>query len=393
LLQRCVLSYYKNAMEYNVYIKTASETYNIKHLAEDNLIKLADAYNFGRESIFISGKKYGLKDLAEIKVYTLDDPAGFTDFINSPEVKPEIKWSKYGLWLSAHLLAKCGTNVTDKFITGDFGQSISPGTPPKELFMDIFISHSSEDVEIARMIVELIRAAYQIPTEKIRCTSVNGYKLPAGTSTENQLKDEIHHSKVLLAIITPHSINSAYVLFELGARWGLSLPLIPLVTSEQGVALLKGPLGNINALLSHDAAQLHQLLEDLGVYLNLEKEPAAVYEHLIQQIVKHSLKDVLPQNPPAPKTASADDYSDVLPVIENHAKTQFPNDYAMQLFVIKEQKTAVDELRKGNTKNIPGDIFQNIRAYAAQQFPNDFNMRIYSENEQVIAYLELNKNT
>src|ERR1700749_4194134 len=107
-------------MEYNLYVRTDTETYNIKYVSEENLNKIITAYNIGKETIFISGKKYQLKGLAEIKIYTLDNPAGFNDFINSPEIKPEIKWSQYGVWLSAHLLAKCGTNVTDEFITDDF---------------------------------------------------------------------------------------------------------------------------------------------------------------------------------------------------------------------------------------------------------------------------------
>jgi hypothetical protein len=376
-------------MEYNAYVRTISETYNIKHITETNLAKLIDTYNLGKDSVFLNGKKYELASLEEIKIYTLDNPEGFNDFINTPEIKNELKWSKYGIWFSAHILAKCGTNVTDQFITDDFGHSKSTQIP-LETLMDIFISHSSEDAQMAKMIVELIRAAYNIPADKIRCTSVNGYKLPAGASTESQLKQEIHHSKVLLAIITPHSIGSAYVLFELGARWGLSLPLIPLVTSEQGMALLKGPLGNINALVSHDAAQLHQLLDDLGTYLNITKQSPSVYEHLIQEIVVQSLKDVLPKQAPASKPTLTNEYDDALTVIKEHAKTQFPTDYSMQSFVIKEQKAAVEDLKKGNLKNIPADVFLQIRQFAASQFPTDFGMRLFSEKEQIDAYIELN---
>ena len=246
--------------------------------------------------------------------------------------------------------------------------------------------------QMAKMIVELIRAAYNIPADKIRCTSVNGYKLPAGASTESQLKQEIHHSKVLLAVITPHSIGSAYVLFELGARWGLSLPLIPLVTSEQGMALLKGPLSNINALVSHDPAQLHQLLDDIGTYLDITKQSPSVYEHLIQEIAVQSLKDVLPKQAPASKSTLTNEYDDTLTVIKEHAKTQFPTDYSMQSFVIKEQKAAVEELKKGKLKNIPADVFLQIRQFAASQFPTDFGMRLFSEKEQIDAYIELNNN-
>lgn len=255
--------------------------------------------------------------------------------------------------------------------------------------MDIFISHSSEDVEIVKSIIELIRAAYTIPAEKIRCTSVNGYRLKAGISTEDQLKLEIHQSKVLLAIISPQSIHSAYVLFELGARWGLSLPLIPLVTSQQGMQLLKGPLGNINALLSHDAAQLHQLVDDLGSYLGLNKQSPAGYQHLIEKIVSQSLQDVLLPEHPEPVNTTVEDFNNVEEIIKAKAKSEYPDDYAMQVYMIKEQREAVKALKIPPT-DIPKEVFERIRQSAADQYPNDFSMRVYIEKEQLDAYRELN---
>jgi hypothetical protein len=377
-------------MEYNLYIRTETETFNIKHVSEENLKKVISAYNLGKDSTFINGKKYQLKGLAEIKIYTLDDPSDFNNFINSPEIQPKIKWGQYGIWLSPHLLAKCGNNVTDQFITDDFGNLQPPNLIVKETTMDIFISHSSEDAEIVKSIIELIRAAYTISAEKIRCTSVNGYRLKAGISTEEQLKLEIHQSKVLLAIITPQSVHSAYVLFELGARWGLSLPLIPLVTSQQGMQLLKGPLSNINALLSHDPAQLHQLVDDLGSYLGLEKQSPAVYQHVIDKIVAQSYQEVLLPDQPEPVNTTVEDFSNVDKIIKAKAESEYPDDFSMQVYIIKEQKDAVKALQN-LPQDIPKNIFEKIRQSAADQYPNDFSMRLYIEKEQIEAYRELNK--
>ena len=112
-----------------------------------------------------------------------------------------------------------------------------------------------------------------LKADDIRCTSVDGYRLPAGISTDQQLKSEIHDSKVLIGLISPSSISSYYVLFELGARWGANKPLIPLITNKKGAELLKGPLQGINALNTNSEAQLFQLVSDLEKLLNIRSDP------------------------------------------------------------------------------------------------------------------------
>ncbi|MFC5282645.1 toll/interleukin-1 receptor domain-containing protein [Pedobacter alpinus] len=163
----------------------------------------------------------------------------------------------------------------------------------KNSLMDIFISHSSQDIETAKLLIDLINSSLKIPAKRIRCTSVDGYRLPAGASTEQQLKNEVNDCKVLLGLISHNSINSAYVLFELGARWGQSKPLVPLVTNKKGNELLKGPLSGINALNTSVAAQLHQLISDLANMLKIKSELPAVYQEKIDALVQYSLKETI----------------------------------------------------------------------------------------------------
>jgi len=379
-------------MQYNIYIQNQNAAYNIRNLSKDDLNKVVDAYNQGKNDFFLNGTKYSIEGLNEIKIFTFDDPENFNEFVNREDIKKQLQWTKDNkILLSKSLLGKCGTNVTGQFIFEDFGYlKRKDARVDGESLMDIFISHSSEDADVAKTIIELIKAAFNLPSEKIRCTSVNGYKLKAGASTEAQLKIEILHSKVLLAIITPQSVSSLYVLFELGARWGLSLPLIPLVTSKQGFELLKGPLGNINALLSCDGAQLHQLLDDLGEYLELKKEPAAVYQHIIDSIVQNSLTEVLPHGKPFTTTSTERTTKNELNIIKIQAEKEYPMDFSMQVYRIKEQRKALELLKAPRPTDIPLNIFNQIREKAETEWPVDFEMRLYSENEQIEAYRELN---
>ena len=113
--------------------------------------------------------------------------------------------------------------------------------------LKIFVSHSSNDAALAAALIDLLRSALGIKAAQIRCSSVDGYRLPAGVNTEQQLRDEIKGSQVMLGLITPNSQTSQYVMFELGARWGASLPLIPLLAGVEPKDLGQ-PLSLLNNL-------------------------------------------------------------------------------------------------------------------------------------------------
>ncbi|MFH0783235.1 MAG: toll/interleukin-1 receptor domain-containing protein [Pseudomonadota bacterium] len=167
----------------------------------------------------------------------------------------------------------------------------------------LFISHSSKDSLFVQSLIDLIRAALNLESSRIRCTSIDGYRLPGGANTSEQLKQEVHHADTFIGIISAQSINSIYVVFELGARWGANRSLIPLIAPGTNTDILKGPLKEINAL-SSNRSQLHQLLHQLSQELNVKLEPSASFERLIDNIlnikvsVTNKQQDKAAQNTP-----------------------------------------------------------------------------------------------
>jgi len=261
--------------------------------------------------------------------------------------------------------------------------------------MDIFISHSSQDADKAKLLIDLLKTSLNLSASKIRCTSVNGYRLSAGASTNETLKKEVHDCKVLIGLISPNSINSAYVLFELGARWGASLPLIPLITSELGSELLKGPLSGINALNCCEPAQLQQLISDLKVELKITGESPEVYQEKIDLLVNHSLNDLLPKEQVYKSSGKqavkrTRKHSDNDDGIKAYCEKEWPDDYSMRVHCIKEQREAKENIENFKPSDIPEDIYNRILEKAISEWPTDYTMQVYSRNEQIEAFLELN---
>lgn len=179
-------------------------------------------------------------------------------------------------------LRKRMTPVTNT--TAEEKPSITDQTSKEKL--SLFISHSSKDEKLAAVLVELIRGALNLPAQQIRCTSVNGYRLPIGTPTEERLRDEVHQASAFIGLITPSSIESAYVMFELGARWGAKLHLAPLLGAGANSSYLRGPLGSLNALNCEDAAQVHQMINDLCHVLGVQgQNQPAVYQRYVDELV------------------------------------------------------------------------------------------------------------
>lgn len=153
----------------------------------------------------------------------------------------------------------------------------APVISRKEDVMKVFVSHSSADKPIATAFVELLRAALPLSAKEIRCTSVDGYKLSVGTHSDDQLRQEVFDVETFVALLSPTSIKSIYVLFELGARWGAKGYLAPVMVAGLDPSFLKPPLSAIHAVSATSEGDIHQLLQTLAERLSVECEKPQVY--------------------------------------------------------------------------------------------------------------------
>ena len=144
--------------------------------------------------------------------------------------------------------------------------------------VDVFISHGTVDRDIAELLIHLLRAAINIDPKRIRCTSVPGYQLRAGTSIDEELKKEIFDSGVFIALISRESLKSIYVLFELGARWGSERKLIPILAAGMSTSELRDPLRGLVALSCDNENDLDELVREVNRELGLKLNDYPFYK-------------------------------------------------------------------------------------------------------------------
>jgi hypothetical protein len=274
-----------------------------------------------------------------------------------------------------------------------------PNATLSQMSTRIFISHSSTDRELAALLVDLLRSSLDLPAEAIRCTSVEGHRLAGGAATDSALRKDIRDCEVFIGLISATSVESAYVLFELGARWGAERHLLPLLAPTAEAAILRGPLLGLNALRCSSAADLQQMIDEIATLLKISAEKPAAYQRHIEQILgwgavetsrseSHiAVEDVQPT--PQEGASGGDEYANAQMIIAKHCEEQWPDNYSMRAFCIDQEESAVQELKEGRPPDIPEDVFRRVRRNAAEQWPNQFSMRLFTEQEEYKSFRKL----
>lgn len=138
----------------------------------------------------------------------------------------------------------------------------------------LFVSHSSADTELAHGFVDLVARSFDGKRKNILCTDVEGHKLPFGDVPRDSLAEKLRNSLVV-GLLTPHSIKSSWVLFELGAAWGLSQRVVPVLVGLTA-AELPAALKESVAALGTDPTDVLGVIDQIGETLGWAKSRSSV---------------------------------------------------------------------------------------------------------------------
>ena len=156
--------------------------------------------------------------------------------------------------------------------------------------MRIFISHSESDSEFAGLLVDALEKALGLRGDDILCTSVDGHRLPGGQLTDERLRSDTQDAELMIGLITPNSMRSMYVGFELGARWGAEKPLIPLFALGVTRRDWRGP--RITELDCSNISQVYQLIEEVGAHLSITGNSPSLFANEVNSLVRASSEGI-----------------------------------------------------------------------------------------------------
>lgn len=121
----------------------------------------------------------------------------------------------------------------------------------------IFLSYATADQLYGHKLRSLLS---QHPHVRIFTTDM----LSAGEDWQSKLKDELSKCDIFLVLLSPNSVNSKWVLHELGAAWAIDKPIISIVTHPEIFSKIPVPLSQIQFVEIEDLEKpeiINQILE------------------------------------------------------------------------------------------------------------------------------------
>jgi hypothetical protein len=148
----------------------------------------------------------------------------------------------------------------------------------------IFVSHSAKDSEAGKALVDLLSRAFPQLEDQILYTSMPSSGLPSGAKISETLQKGLNESEMVIGIISGNSLNSDWVLFELGAAWGMEKLVIPLLCNIEHEDL-PSPLRDRNAVKAHNRDDILQMLETIRDGLKLNQRSDTRYNRNVDELL------------------------------------------------------------------------------------------------------------
>jgi TIR domain-containing protein len=136
----------------------------------------------------------------------------------------------------------------------------------------VFISHRATDQALAEALVDCLNAALVIPPRSLRCTSVTGYKLDVGDDGPDVLRENIRESALVVGLITDQTLDSAFVVMELGAAWALKKRTCPVLAPTVPFGSMPDAIRGTHAIRTTDVDGIGNLIDVVAREADFERK-------------------------------------------------------------------------------------------------------------------------
>ncbi|GAA4807636.1 toll/interleukin-1 receptor domain-containing protein [Litoribaculum gwangyangense] len=255
----------------------------------------------------------------------------------------------------------------------------------------IFISHSSLDIKIVEKVIDILEAI-GVPSNKIFCSSFEGYGVKLGSDFLEVIKKELDSNVLVIFILSSNFYSSVVSLCEMGATWVKTNSHIPILIPPFEYDEIKGVIPTTHGMKINEKDKLNSLRDIVTDFIGLEPLNTSVWERRRDNVLKE-VKKILDRGVPETKEKTnpqqsgeiiSDNYYESQDEkIKRLSKKEWPNDFEMQLDYIQRQRKAIDKLINHNPIDIQKEIFKGIRNNGRAEWPDDFEMQLDFEQRQV----------
>lgn len=263
----------------------------------------------------------------------------------------------------------------------------------------IFISHSNLDINIVEKVIDILEAI-GVPSDKIFCSSFEGYGIRLGSDFLNVIKEELDNNVLVLFILSSNFYSSAICLCEMGATWVKTNRHIPILVPPFEYGDIQGVIPTIQGMKINEKDKLNSLKDSVMEFIGIESLNTSIWERKRDKILI-DLKEILDRGiqkidinteEDSLRVLEFDNYYESLDKrIKQLSTEEWPNNFEMQLDYINRQKSAIEKLKKHNPINISSEDFEKIRINGRTEWSENFEMQLDFEQRQVESLKRLNE--
>ncbi|MET7879834.1 toll/interleukin-1 receptor domain-containing protein [Micromonospora profundi] len=175
---------------------------------------------------------------------------------------------------------------------------------------NVFVSHASLDTSIVDPFVDtILQLGCGVPRKSIFYSSRRSTGIPAGANLGSYIRETVQEADLIIAIISPTFQSRPYCAAELGAAWGVSNKLFPILTPGMKRTNLDGVLPSLLTEFLDDSSALDELHEMVCDVFGSSPGPLSWNEHknsFLANIGRYM------EGVPSPTILSAKDYERAL---------------------------------------------------------------------------------
>lgn len=145
----------------------------------------------------------------------------------------------------------------------------------------VFISHITEESELAKILSEEIKSSFLGLLDTF--VSSDGESLPAGGRWLDSIDTALTNSAIQISLCSPQSIKRPWINFEAGASWIRRIPVVPLCHSGLSKIGLPIPLVMLQGADLDNVEDLKVVFAELAKVLGAAKTPEIDYGNLISK--------------------------------------------------------------------------------------------------------------
>lgn len=145
----------------------------------------------------------------------------------------------------------------------------------------VFISHVTEEKELAQILSEEIKKSYLGMLDTF--VSSDGQSLPAGGRWLDMIDSALNQSAIQISLCSPLSIKRPWINFEAGASWIRKIPVVPVCHSGLRKNALPIPLAMLQAADIDNKDDLNVMFNELTKVLGATVSPNIDYDSIIER--------------------------------------------------------------------------------------------------------------